>query len=112
MAIGNAANSNESLTQRMLRTVLQETSTHLMSEQKKMLQTLWDALMENQRTATKVMSDQLEMIHELRQEMQTSKAEAAEDRKKAEETRRMHERTAEELKAMQKTNEHLRQAQE
>ncbi|KAL6405976.1 hypothetical protein AUP68_10531 [Ilyonectria robusta] len=100
MVIGNAANSNESLTQMMLRTVLQETSTHLMSEQKKMLQTLWDALMENQRTATKVMSDQLEMIHELRQEMQTSKAQAAEDRKKAEELRRMHEQTAEELRQM------------
>jgi hypothetical protein len=56
--------------------------------------------MENQRTATKVMSDQLEMIHELRQEMQTSKAQAAEDRKKAEELRRMHEQTAEELRQM------------
>jgi hypothetical protein len=39
----------------MLRGMLQETSTHLMGEQKKMLERLWDALMGNQRTATQMM---------------------------------------------------------
>ena len=111
-AMESAVSGNEPLIQMMLRTMLQETSTHIMSEQKKMLQRLWVALLENQGSATKMVSDQLEMTQRLQQEIQTVRAEAAEDRKKAEETRRMHERTAEELKAMQETNEHLRQAQE
>ncbi|KAH7231821.1 uncharacterized protein BKA55DRAFT_598497 [Fusarium redolens] len=108
----SAVSGNESLIQMMLRTMLQETSTHIMSEQKKMLQRLWDALLENQGSATKMVSDQLEITQRLQQEIQTVRAEAAEERKKAAETRRMHEQTAEELKAIQETNEQLRQAQE
>jgi hypothetical protein len=111
-AMESAVSGNESLIQMMLRTMLQETSTHIMSEQKKMLQRLWDALLENQGSATKMVSDQLEITQRLQQEIQTVRAEAAEERKKAAETRRMHEQTAEELKAIQETNEQLRQAQE
>jgi hypothetical protein len=44
----------------MLRGMLQETSTRLMSEQKQMLERLWDALMGNQRTATQMMGGQLD----------------------------------------------------
>jgi hypothetical protein len=58
---GGATNS-ASLMQIMLRAMLQETSAHLMSEQKKMLERSWDALMESQRTATQMMDDQLKMI--------------------------------------------------
>ena len=59
----SAGSGNESLIQTMLRTMLRETSSHLMSEQKQMLERLWDALLENQQKATKVMmSEQLEMI--------------------------------------------------
>src|SRR5687768_1673483 len=58
----SAVGGNVSLIQMMLRTMLQETSIHIMSEQKKMLQRLWDALLENQESATKMMSDQLDMI--------------------------------------------------
>jgi hypothetical protein len=50
--MGDATGSDTSLMQAMLRGMLQETSTHLMGEQKKMLERLWDALMGNQRTAT------------------------------------------------------------
>lgn len=78
----SAVSGNELLIQMMLRGMLQETSTHIMSEQKKMLQRLWDALLENQRSATKMVSDQLEMIRQLQQEIRTISAETAEDRKK------------------------------
>src|SRR6185369_8899171 len=67
-AMESAVSGNESLIQTMLRTMLQETSTHIMTEQKKMLQRLWDALLVNQGSATKMMSDQLEMIQRLQQE--------------------------------------------
>ncbi|KAM6506791.1 hypothetical protein FALCPG4_018618 [Fusarium falciforme] len=84
----------------MFRAMLQETSTHLMSEQRKMLERLWDALMENQRTATRIMSEQLEMIRQLQQEIQMIKAQAAEELKKADELRRSHEQATRQLKAM------------
>ncbi|KAH8656298.1 hypothetical protein BGZ61DRAFT_308015, partial [Ilyonectria robusta] len=108
-----AVSGNEPLIQMMLRTMLQETSTHIMSEQKKMLQTLWDALLENQRSATKMASTQLDMIRQLQQEIRTIRAEAAEDRRKTEELRRMHEQTADQLRAMrEETAEQLRQMRE
>ncbi|KAL6405770.1 hypothetical protein AUP68_10908 [Ilyonectria robusta] len=63
-AMESAVSSNESLIQMMLRTMVQETSTHIMSEQKMlqrlwdaMLQRLWDALLENLQSATKMVSD-------------------------------------------------------
>ncbi|KAJ0132433.1 putative secreted protein [Fusarium oxysporum f. sp. albedinis] len=62
---GGATNS-ASLMQIMLRAMLQETSAHLMSEQKKMLERHWDALMESQRTATQMMDDQLKMCRTVR----------------------------------------------
>ncbi|KAM6513763.1 hypothetical protein FALCPG4_014979 [Fusarium falciforme] len=86
-ATESAGSGNGSRTQMVLRTMPEETSSHLMSERKQMLERLWDALLENQKKATKVMSDQLEMIRQLQQEIRTISAEAAEDRKKAEETR-------------------------
>lgn len=84
----------------MLRVMLQETSAHLMSEQKKMLARLWEALMENQNKATKVMRDQLETFGRLEQEIRSIRTEAAEDRKKTEQLRRMHEQAADELRAV------------
>ncbi|KAH6973221.1 hypothetical protein EDB80DRAFT_537375, partial [Ilyonectria destructans] len=89
--------------QTTLQTMLQETSSHLMSKQKQMLERLWDALMENHQKATKVMSDQVEMIRQLQKEIRTTRAEAAEaaeERKRTEELRRMHEQTADQLRAM------------
>ncbi|KAM6513360.1 hypothetical protein FALCPG4_015789 [Fusarium falciforme] len=83
----SAGSGNESLIQTMLRTMLRETSSHLMSEQKQMLERLWDALLENQQKAAKVMSEQLEMIRHPQQEIHTVRAEAAKDRKKIEEFR-------------------------
>ena len=56
--------------------------------------------MENQRTATRMMSEQLEMIRQLQQEIQTIKAQAAEELKKADELRRSHEQATRQLKAM------------
>ncbi|KAH6974719.1 hypothetical protein EDB80DRAFT_546893, partial [Ilyonectria destructans] len=101
---GGAARSDSSLVQEMLQTMLQtmlhETSSHLMSKQKQMLERLWDALMENHQKATKVMSDQVEMIRQLQTEIRTTRAEAAEERKRTEELRRMHEQTADQLRAM------------
>ncbi|KAH8654709.1 hypothetical protein BGZ61DRAFT_467480 [Ilyonectria robusta] len=92
-AVDGAARSDSSLMQMMfqttLQTMLQETSSHLMDKQKQMLERLWDALMENQRKAAKGTSDQLEIIRQLQQEIRTVRAEAADDRKKAEETRSM-----------------------
>ncbi|RKK66118.1 hypothetical protein BFJ69_g15682 [Fusarium oxysporum] len=97
----------------MLRAMLQEMSTHLMSEQKKMLERLWDALMENQNKATKVMRDQLETFGRLEQEIRSIRAEAAEDRKKTEQLRRMHEQTADELRAVREESAgQLRQMRE
>ncbi|RKK56331.1 hypothetical protein BFJ69_g17659 [Fusarium oxysporum] len=84
----------------MLRAMLLETSAHLMGEQKKMLERLWGALMENQNKATKVMRDQLETFGRLEQEILSIRTEAAEDRKKTEQLRRMHEQTADELRAV------------
>jgi hypothetical protein len=95
-----ATGNHASPMQMMFRAMLQETSTHLMSEQRKMLERLWDALMENQRTATRMMSEQLEMIRQLQQEIQTIKAQAAEELKKADELRRSHEQATRQLKAM------------
>ncbi|KAH6971945.1 hypothetical protein EDB80DRAFT_550978, partial [Ilyonectria destructans] len=83
--------------QTTLQTMLQETSSHLMSKQKQMLERLWDALMENHQKATKVMSDQVEMIRQLQKEIRTTRAE---ERKRTEELRRMHEQTADQLRAM------------
>ncbi|KAH6985344.1 hypothetical protein EDB80DRAFT_223978 [Ilyonectria destructans] len=97
---GGATSNNASLMQIMLRAMLQETSAHLMSEQKKMLERLWDALMENQNKATKVMRDQLEKFGRLEQEIRSIRTEAAEDRKKTEQLRGMHEQTADELRAV------------
>ena len=98
-AMESAGSGNESLIQTMLRTMLRETSSHLMSEQKQMLERLY-ALLENQQNATKVMSEQLEMIRHPQQEIHTVRAEAAKDRKKIEEFRRMHEQMADQLRAM------------
>ncbi|EXK80123.1 hypothetical protein FOQG_15342 [Fusarium oxysporum f. sp. raphani 54005] len=110
---GGATSSNASLMQIMLRAMLQEMSTHLMSEQKKMLERLWDALMENQNKATKVMRDQLETFGRLEQEIRSIRAEAAEDRKKTEQLRRMHEQTADELRAVREESAgQLRQMRE
>ncbi|KAJ3453213.1 hypothetical protein MRS44_018868 [Fusarium solani] len=95
-----ATGNHASPMQIMFRAMLQETSAHLMSEQRKMLERLWDALMENQRTATRMMSEQLEMIRQLQQEIQTIKAQAAEELKKADELRRSHEQATRQLKAM------------
>ncbi|KAH8656269.1 hypothetical protein BGZ61DRAFT_570766, partial [Ilyonectria robusta] len=115
--VDGAARSDSSLLQMMLQTtlqtMLQETSSHLMSKQKQMLERLWDALVENQQKATKVISDQLEMIRQLQQEIRTVRAEAADDRKKAEETRSMQEQTAREMKQMrEQLIEQLRQVRE
>ncbi|KAH6988676.1 hypothetical protein EDB80DRAFT_730631, partial [Ilyonectria destructans] len=99
--------------QTTLQTMLQETSSHLMSKQKQMLERLWDALLENQQKATKVISEQLEMIRQLQQETRTVRAEAADDRKKADETRSMQEQTAREMKQMrEQLIEQLRQVRE
>ncbi|KAJ3454196.1 hypothetical protein MRS44_018090 [Fusarium solani] len=95
-----ATGNHASPMQIMFRAMLQETSAHLMSEQRKMLERLWDALMENQRTATRMMSEQLEMIRQLQQEIQTIKAQAAEESKKVDELRRSHEQATRQLKAM------------
>jgi hypothetical protein len=95
-----ATGNHASPMQIMFRAMLHETSTHSMSEQRKMLERLWDALMENQRTATRMMSEQLEMIRQLQQEIQTIKAQAAEELKKADELRRSHEQATRQLKAM------------
>ncbi|KAH8650466.1 hypothetical protein BGZ61DRAFT_469307 [Ilyonectria robusta] len=112
-ATASAVGSNGSRTQTVLRTMLQETSSHLMSEQKQMLERLWDALMENQNKATKVMSDQLETFGRLEQEIRSIRTEAAEDRKKTQELRRMHEQTAHQLKAVrEETAEQLKQMRE
>ncbi|KAK7571589.1 hypothetical protein V3481_018800 [Fusarium oxysporum f. sp. vasinfectum] len=43
--MGDAMGNDVSLMRTMLRGMLQETSTRLMSEQKQMLEKLWDALM-------------------------------------------------------------------
>ncbi|KAM5358231.1 hypothetical protein ACJZ2D_015467 [Fusarium nematophilum] len=112
-ATASAARSNGGRAQTVLRTMLQETSSHLMSEQKQMLERLWGALMENQNKATKVMSNQLETFGRLEQEIRSIRAEAAEDRKKTEELRRMHEQTADELRAVrEETAGQLRQMRE
>ncbi|CAH0020024.1 unnamed protein product [Clonostachys rhizophaga] len=97
MTAEGAMGNNASLMQLMLRAM------------KKMLERLWDTLMENKRTATQMMSEQLEMIRQLQQEMirqlqqemirqlqqemirqlqqeiQTIKAQAAEELKKTDE---------------------------
>ncbi|KAJ4177541.1 hypothetical protein NW755_013784 [Fusarium falciforme] len=96
----SAVSGNESLIQTMLPTMLRETSSHLISEQKQILERLLDALLENQQKTTKVMSEQLEMIRHLQQEVRTVRTKAAEDRKRTEEFRRMHEQTADEFKAV------------
>ncbi|KFA67131.1 hypothetical protein S40285_10881 [Stachybotrys chlorohalonatus IBT 40285] len=49
--------TDASLMQVMLRALLQETSAHLMDEQKKMLERLWDALMGNQQMAMQMMGE-------------------------------------------------------
>ncbi|KAJ0126163.1 hypothetical protein HZ326_30734 [Fusarium oxysporum f. sp. albedinis] len=109
----DATSNSASLMQIMLRAMLQETSTHLMSEQKKMLERLWNALMENQRTATQMMSDQLEMIRQLQQEIQGIKAQAAEELKKADELRYLHEQTTRQLRVMrEQTSEQIRTMRE
>ncbi|RFN41629.1 reverse transcriptase [Fusarium flagelliforme] len=96
--MGDATGNDASLMQTMLRGMLQETSTHLMDEQKKMLERLWDALMGNQRTATQMMGEQLEMIRQLQQEIQAIKAQVTEESKKSDELRRMHEQATRQLK--------------
>jgi hypothetical protein len=58
----SAASETESPTQTVFRTLLQEVSICLMNEQKRVLQRLWEALLENQESATKMVSDRLDMI--------------------------------------------------
>ena len=96
-----ATGTDASLIQVMLRALLQETSAHLMGEQKKMLERLWDALMGNQRMATQMMGEQLEMIRQLQQEIQAVKMQAAEELKKSDELRRLHEQSTRQLRVMQ-----------
>ncbi|EXM14153.1 hypothetical protein FOTG_17427 [Fusarium oxysporum f. sp. vasinfectum 25433] len=91
--MGDATGSDASLMQTMLRGILQETSTHLIGEQKKMLERLWDALMGNQQTATPMTGEQLEMIRQLQQEIQAVKTQAAEELKRSDELRRLHEQS-------------------
>ncbi|EXK77945.1 hypothetical protein FOQG_17351 [Fusarium oxysporum f. sp. raphani 54005] len=105
--------NDASLMQIMLQAMLQETSSHIMSEQKKMLERLWDALMANQRTATQMISEQLEMIRQLQQEIQAVKAQAAEELKKADEFRCMHEQATRQLRIMrEQTSEQIRAMRE
>ncbi|EWZ78591.1 hypothetical protein FOWG_17198 [Fusarium oxysporum f. sp. lycopersici MN25] len=62
-------------------------------EQKKMLERLWDALMGNQQTATPMTGEKLEMIRQLQQEIQAVKTQAAEELKRSDELRRLHEQS-------------------
>ncbi|KAM5527845.1 hypothetical protein FOXYSP1_19719 [Fusarium oxysporum f. sp. phaseoli] len=78
-----------------------------------MLESLWDALMENQNKATKVIRDQLETFRRLKQEIRLIRTEAADDRKKTEQLRLMLEQMNEQLgQARQQTAEEMRQLRE
>lgn len=82
-AVGGAARSDPSLVQMMLRTTLQtmfhDTSSYLVDKQKQMLERLWDALMENQRKTAEGISDQMETIRQLQQEIRTIRTEVDTD---------------------------------
>ena len=56
--------------------------------------------MGNQRTATQMMGEQLEMIRQLQQEIQAVKMQAAEELKKSDELRRLHEQSTRQLRVM------------
>lgn len=94
----HAGREAESPTHTAFRTLLQEASARLMNEQKRILQRLWEALLENQESAMRIVSDQRDMIQQLQQDVYSIRVEAA--------------KTAEEVKAMREANEQLRQQQE
>jgi uncharacterized protein YoxC len=112
------ADSNGSPIQMMLQAMLKETSSHLMSEQQKMLQTLWNAWLEDQQIVKKTMSDELETIRQLQQEIKTLKTQTAEELKSmreqtAEDLKRMREQSAEQFRQMQEqTAEELKEMRE
>lgn len=56
--------------------------------------------MGNQRTATQMMGEQLEMVRQLQQEIQAVKTQAAEELKKSNELRRLHEQSTRQLRVM------------
>jgi hypothetical protein len=109
----DASGNNVSLMQTMLRAMLHETSAHLMGEQKKMLERLWDALMGNQRVTTQMIGEQLEMIRQLQQEVQAVKTHAAEESRKVDELRCLHEQSTRQLRVMrEQTSEQIRTTRE
>jgi hypothetical protein len=109
----DASGNNVSLMRTMLRAMLHETSTQLMDEQKKMLERLWDALMGNQRMTTQMMGEQLEMVRQLQQEVQAVKTQAAEESRKVDELRRLHEQSTRQLRVMrEQTSEQIRTTRE
>jgi hypothetical protein len=57
--------------------------------------------MGNQQTATQMMGEQLEMIQQLQQEIQAVKMQAAEELKKSDELRCLHEQSTRQLRVMQ-----------
>ncbi|EXL39049.1 hypothetical protein FOCG_18332 [Fusarium oxysporum f. sp. radicis-lycopersici 26381] len=71
--MGDATGNDASLMQTMLRGMLQETSTHLMSEQKQMLEPLGRVDGESA-NGDADMSEQLETIRQLQQEIQARKS--------------------------------------
>ncbi|KFA68319.1 hypothetical protein S40285_09550 [Stachybotrys chlorohalonatus IBT 40285] len=90
---GDAGSEGSSI-RMVLQAMLKETTSHLMSEQQKMLQTLWNAWLEDQRTVKKALNDQPETTRQLQQEIKTLKSQTAEELKL------MREQTADELKRM------------
>ncbi|KAH7169765.1 uncharacterized protein B0J16DRAFT_276984, partial [Fusarium flagelliforme] len=109
----DAWGNNVSLMRTMLRAMLHETSTQLMDEQKKMLERLWDALMGNQRMTTQMIGEQLEMVRQLQQEVQAVKTQAAEESRKVDELRRLHEQSTRQLRVMrEQTSEQIRTTRE
>ncbi|KAK2923492.1 hypothetical protein FoTM2_017016, partial [Fusarium oxysporum f. sp. vasinfectum] len=80
---------------------------------KKMLERLWDALMGNQRMTTQMMGEQLEMVRKLQQEVQAVKTQAAEESRKVDELRRLHEQSTRQLRVMrEQTSEQIRTTRE
>lgn len=94
----HAGREAESPTHTAFRTLLQEASAQFMNEQKRILQRLWEALLENQESAMRIVSDQRDMIQRLQEDVYSIRTEAVQ--------------TAEEVKAMREANEQLRQQQE
>ncbi|KFA70584.1 hypothetical protein S40285_09457, partial [Stachybotrys chlorohalonatus IBT 40285] len=102
-AMDGDTRSEGSSIQMVLQAMLKETTSHLMSEQQKMLQTLWNVWLEDQRTVKKALNDQLKITQQLEQEIKTLKSQTAEElrlirEQTAEELKLMREQTAEELK--------------